>query len=360
MGGRVFKEYFDGNESLRMNREQYDTVKKTIVEFLYWSADYYSRISANDIASYESIYYCFPVNFTDKDSFGDVDVVVNKWFDDVEPLELQLKKYFNECVVVKRNGPIVHFLYDNKYQIDFLLTKTQDMISKAFYLSYSIGMLLGIIARHMGTSLSMEGLRTRHTDILIYCDSNYKIFQYFRLSVDEYNDIKTEEDAFKFIWSCPFATHEVFESSLASCKHRKREVDNKTFKRFFEWLQKQPKKEKSEILYIPTTDHEQMKYLYDVFGCDVMEGVEKKIAWQQYQKNVINQRQTDHYNFAWFVDNIETEVNEIYWKIHNEVDSMVQFGKLFSKFKNKVNILELNREEIKTEIKQFIKDEYRL
>ena len=103
-----------------------------------------------------------------------------------------------------------------------------------------------------------------------------------------------------------------------------------------------------------------MKYLYDVFGCDVMEDVEKKIAWQQYQKNVINQRQTDHYNFAWFVDNIETEANEIYWKIHNEVDSMVQFGKLFSKFKNKVNILELNREEIKTEIKQFIKDEYRL
>ena len=39
---------------------------------------------------------------------------------------------------------------------------------------------------------------------------------------------------------------------------------------------------------------------------------------------------------------------------------MVQFGKLFSKFKNKVNILELNREEIKTEIKQFIKDEYGL
>ena len=307
MGGRVFKEHFNGEESLKMDRETYFNNRQKISDFFL---DWIREVENDNDIFYTEGYFMFPNEFINKESFGDIDVIVCKnsenLYIDSESLQERIKKYFGEDSIIKTNGPIVHFLYQNKYQVDFILTDFYDMPIKHFYLSYSIGMLLGIIARHMGVAFGMEGLKIRNSDILIKSDSlygfsDYKVFEFFQLDENQYKNIKTEEDAFKFVWSCPFATHEVFKSSLANCKHRKREADSKVFKRFFEWLESQPEKSKDEIKYIPTTKHEQNYYLRSIFGDYTIDNVEKEIAWLNYKNSIIKDREQDHYNFSKFV-----------------------------------------------------------
>ena len=52
----------------------------------------------------------------------------------------------------------------------------------------------------------------------------------------------TEQETFRQIWNIQFVSKKLFEESLASCKHRKREADSKTFKRFFNYISQLPEK----------------------------------------------------------------------------------------------------------------------
>lgn len=319
MGGRVFKEKFNGNESLRMDIETYRSVLSDITPL-------FPKTSKCPQA-------LVPETFADKTNFGDIDVVLSKNYYDSKKIIKILKSKFGDNITIKVNGPIVHFLYKDKYQVDFILSN--EPVFTWYYLSYSVGMILGIIYRHLGFSLTMEGVKTRHSDVVITTDwaKAMRFIGFYWFEDFQFENKPTEQEVFKQIWDIQFVSKKLFEESLASCKHRKREADSKTFKRFFEYISQLPEKSQSDypIDLSKFSEYDKWDRAYDVFGNETMIQVEKKIAWKNYCKDVLDKRKREHFSYYDFLEIANKNYPKEFTRI-KEIDNK-KFGPLFNEFK---------------------------
>ena len=244
-----------------------------------------------------------------------------------------LKSKFGDNITTKVNGPIVHFLYKDKYQIDFILSN--EPVFTWYYLSYSVGMILGIIYRHLGFSLTMEGVKTRHSDVVVTTDwaKAMRFIGFYWFEDFNFDNKPTEQETFSQIWDIQFVSKKLFEESLASCKHRKREADSKTFKRFFKYISQLPEKSQSDypIDLRKFSEYDKWDRAYDIFGNEVMIQVEKKIAWKNYCKDVLDKRKREHFSYYDFLEIANKNYPKEFTGI-KETDNK-KFGPLFNEFK---------------------------
>lgn len=319
MGGRVFKEKFNGGESLRMDLETYQSVLSDITPLFPKTGKCPQGL--------------VPETFADKTNFGDVDIILSKKYYDSKKIIKILKSKFGDNITIKVNGPIVHFLYKDKYQIDFILSN--EPVFTWYYLSYSVGMILGIIYRHLGFSLTMEGVKTRHSDVVVTTDwaKAMRFIGFYWFEDFNFDNKPTEQETFSQIWDIQFVSKELFEESLASYKHRKREADSKTFKRFFEYISQLPEKSQSDypIDLSKWSDYDKWDRAYDIFGNEVMIQVEKKIAWKNYCKDVLDKRKREHFSYYDFLEIANKNYPKEFTGI-KETDNK-KFGPLFNEFK---------------------------
>lgn len=320
MGGRVFKEKFNGGESLRMDLYTYRSVLSDIMP-LFPRKD-------------ECPQALVPERFKDKINFGDIDIVLSNNYYDSKKIINILKSKFGDNITTKVNGPIVHFLYKDKYQVDFILSN--EPVFTWYYLSYSVGMILGIIYRHLGFSLTMEGVKTRHSDVVVTTDWDkaMRFIGFYWFDEFHYNNkTPTEQEAFEQIWNIHFVSKKLFEDSLASCKHRKREADSKTFKRFFEYISQLPEKSQSDypIDISKWSEYDKWDRAYNIFGSELMLKVEEKIAWKNYCKEVLDKREREHFSYYDFLEIANKNYPKEFTGIE-ETDNK-KFGPLFKEFK---------------------------
>jgi hypothetical protein len=196
-------------------------------------------------------------------------------------------------------------------------------------------MLLGIIYRHLGFSLTMEGVKTRHSDVVVTTDWHkaMRFIGFYWFDEFHFNNKKpTEQEAFEQIWDIQFVSKKLFENSLASCNHRKREADSKTFKRFFEYISQLPEKNQSDYIDLSKwSEYDKWDRAYNIFGYESMIQVEEKIAWKNYCKEVLDKREREHFSYYDFIEIANKNYPKKFTGIE-ETDNK-KFGPLFNEFK---------------------------
>lgn len=346
MGGRVFKDE-DGNPlAVRMNGEEYQKTKEFIIKEITNECSQKFR--------YPSDYFIMsPEEFRDKETFGDVDIICSN-VDEIPIKDIISKTNINP-LQIKQNGPITHILTSDYRQVDLIEAPWKHHLFYLFYLSCNVGQLFGIIARHLGLQLKMEGFHIRSSNTHIpVCYSNdlhdgmgrlWSIFEkvfkldYYMLNVFKNNP--TKENLFKLIWSSEFASHELFNDSLASCKHRKREADNPTYREFFNTIKDYPTKQNTH--YIPTTQMEQITYWRETFDSLISPNKFEDVLLQHFGTLYIRENMSkikkEHFDYDKFI--------EYSGLPKDDIESKKRYGQFRSKYK----VNNLNQKEIKELIK---------
>lgn len=296
MGGRVFKNQDGSLQADRISASDYKALKayfkRTILGYIYRYSKEVEPSRRQDFSNFE---FAIPRELEDKESYGDLDIlytadkfdlyhfIINSMPDQL----FQADGIVNFADRFKRNGNITHYLYKaenaKQYQIDFIEVPQAVWEDYKFYSNYSaLGMLLGNITRHFKVQFSLEGFKFKHTDVRIGpCN---KIFEFLCLDKELYEKLEnnpTKENLFEFVWSSPFATKEVFESSLASATHRKREANSPVWHEFYQWIQN---KEPKEQPWFPQTEMDLYIYLERIFGEEVKANIKEhlfKMFWSK-------------------------------------------------------------------------------
>lgn len=350
MGGRVFKNPDGTLKASRISIKEYEQLKEFYRhEFLDKA---YNAFNGQQYAAH--LKFETPKELTDKESHGDLDVLYTD-INDGNCFNLReiLKSYFqiseNEMQErAKTNGNILHFLHktedNNFYQIDFIKVPYNAWESYKFYSNYSaLGMLLGNVVRKFKIQYGLTGFKFKETDTIIGpCN---KVFEFLQLDRNLYNELEqnpTKENLFKFIWSSPFATKEVFEASLATATHRKREANSPLWNEFFKWIQTQADKPNTKF---PTTELDLHIYLRRIFGNEADLAI-KKHLFELFWKDKEIQLKRNHFDFDDFLDLLKN-TNGIDLKTH-------EIQKLYGQFRKEIpELFSLMKDEIKGRFENF-------
>lgn len=175
--------------------------------------------------------YRIPKFCSDKESFGDIDIlyIPNDLFD-IQRIseELQSKE-------VVKNGPVTSIEYNN-FQIDLIRTTPNEIELSCDYLSWSnFGKLIGIICSqvnlifgHNGLFLNVE-LDKQYYKILLSKDSS-TIFKFLGLDYNRFKiGFQTEIEMFQYVKTCNLYCDSIFLESQNNDFPKKR---TDTFSRF--------------------------------------------------------------------------------------------------------------------------------
>lgn len=380
MGGKVFKNEDGGLVASRVSKEMYKEIQNELVKNFCETFGYnFDEEKSN--YSYSLHNYCelpfkfiSPAEFSDKEDYGDVDILYPTGID----IKSALQHSYPQWNQFKKNGDILHWLYKDKYQIDWIPVSERCFNAEYFYLSHSKGMLLGIIARHLGLSFGLHGFEMRDTGVCfrpIYSDSSlrpkeeYKklVAKVFHINIDMFKQLEEsgkKEDLFKMIWSSEFVNKDLFAQSLTSCKHRKREAQSSIYVEFMQWVDKQPEKEVS--LYIPQTEVEKNNFYEEVFGKYLTDNVLKEHYYRLYMKEHKAKMYTDHFDSKKFITyafnlgykQIFSAYYDAEHAFNGDIFDLSNYDivikKLYGKFREEVDVMKMCQIEIKRELEKFL------
>jgi len=218
MGGNLFE------ASVRLNREEFDLVVYNIKQ------------------SIESLVYKYHIliPYTDKDSFGDVDILINvpKNTNVYEMISL----LFPDCPI-SHNSNTISILYDGRYHIDFMYYTDNYHTAVNFYQYGDLGNILGRIANKFNCKFGFEGLYYKYNnnqysrDILISKDMTIilKILGFNLDAINIYlNGFKTENDIFEFVCSSDFFNPRFFLLSELNHENRTRKAKSEMYNNFLQ------------------------------------------------------------------------------------------------------------------------------
>lgn len=233
MGGSALKQF--GIETERFSKIAYDIICQEVSEIL------------ND----RKLFFSFVEAYREKESFGDLDVVINSCSILSNITEL-IDEEFHPRKIFK-NGNTYSFDYKN-FQIDFIIHSPKDFYSAVDYYKYSpCGNLVGKIAHQFDLTYGHEGLkffirenlmsddkRSTNKNLLkevVICNDTEKIHKLFGLDHYIWNEgFDTEEEIFKWITKSHFFNPDLF--SFENMNHQARTRDRKRpdYNRFVNWL----------------------------------------------------------------------------------------------------------------------------
>lgn len=323
MGGKALQQF--GAE--RFSKKEYYDICNELKNIFYKEYNNYKFKDLNNLIS-------FPKILPDKENFGDIDIIVKN------PIELNICKNINDWiikifgnVIIKPNGNVYSFLYKNKYQIDLIIAPIEKFDNYILYYDWSgLSMFFGVIARHMGLKFGLNGFELRQItnkcgDIQIP-KTNNEFFNFFKISKEIYDKgFQNEIDIFKYIWSCPYACHKIFEKPSGAAKHRKREKDSKLYNNFLKWVFNQQPKKSNDIFQLPVTFKDKILLIreatnehHDISVKSKFEIHLENIVLQNYWQNI----DKEHFNFNIFTD----------WF---QFDSIIDAGKCYSYISKQLN-----------------------
>jgi len=210
MGGKAIKKV----ETRRYTRKEFEDLRGRIKWFSRYSG---GRVHIVDF-------------FFEKDSFGDVDVLVEMTHP--EAAENILKNVAHNEVV--RNGTVISFDINGNFQCDLIKVPTEDWdFAKAFYAYNDLGLILGRMARRLGFTYGFDGLKYKvysedKTTKLgeIFLSKNPKeAFELFELDWTEFEKgFNNMDEVFDYVFKSRFATQKIFERNFQNSANRRRDA----------------------------------------------------------------------------------------------------------------------------------------
>lgn len=179
--------------------------------------------------------------YREKQSFGDMDIVVQKpkhgWVDWNEILT----QSFNSKEIV-HNGPVISFEYKG-FQIDLISTPVEHYDFAVNYYSYNdICNLIGRITHKMGIKFGHDGLwyilrdgDTKIADLLITTDFK-KALEAFDFSYERFVEgFDNLEDIFNYVSTNKYFNPDIYLLENRNHTARVRDKKRKTYTSFLEW-----------------------------------------------------------------------------------------------------------------------------
>lgn len=184
------------------------------------SKEEYQQIKTNVLEKFqlENVNIDFPIELSEKESFGDLDILYNE---SINMKEIIIKLFHPEEIVV--NGDVISFNYDN-FQIDMIKCKYLEFAK--FYFSYGdFGGIMGRIMNHYGFKFGHEGfwlnvyleknqsVDETHSYGKIILTTDPKDFcKFIGLDYDKFFTLTTITKIFEYIKSSKYFNPLIFET----------------------------------------------------------------------------------------------------------------------------------------------------
>lgn len=224
MGGNALKNCL----TVRLDRSQYIDLEKDVLNKL-----------KQKFSNVRTLPYYF-----EKESFGDMDLIVEKPKPSNKELEEFLFTNFNTKEVYF-NSDVVSFEY-NQFQIDLIFTSKDNIETSIFYFSYNdLNNICGKVYKqfdlkfgHKGLYFPLRGIYgTEVSEILISKDCR-KIYQFGGFDYDRYLlGFNNLEKIFEFCCSSKYFNYEKFQLENIGHQDRTRNRKRKTYMQFLTWLE---------------------------------------------------------------------------------------------------------------------------
>ena len=227
MGGRALKSV----ETRRYSREEFDTVSKELIDILQLRFD-------------RAI---VPLFYKNKETFGDIDIIVDTKCTSTLNFDGNLIRKFIENRFkpneIFHNGNAYSFDY-KEVQVDLICVKPEDFDSNYHYLAFNdLGNFIGRLAQSIGFKYGQEGLFYNHysdanTKTKIIVSKDYpKIFKFLGLDYDKWLEgFDTLEEIFEYVISSQLFNPEMFQLSELNKINRERNLKRMSYMSFLDYI----------------------------------------------------------------------------------------------------------------------------
>lgn len=238
MGGNAFNHV--GYESKRMTKQEFETAEFEVHKILHDLG----------IEAYSIPYV------REKESFGDIDIVVVKEYDrSVKEIICENASLFqieNDNQVF-RNGDVISVLYQGKFQVDFIFTTQDIKFYHREYLSHNdLGNLIGRIIKESGFQHGHNGLfyvyrEGNHYKELIELTTDYsKALEILGLDVEKFYDgFDTFTEMFEYVTSSKYFKKSRFALENLNNRNRVRDKKRKVYNEFLKYIETIPDGDKT-------------------------------------------------------------------------------------------------------------------
>lgn len=228
MGGTAFKHL------------GYDSERMTVSEFKQYEQEIVDTLDKLGIENYKIPYV------KEKDSFGDIDIVVVKQSDvgifDKIVENIELFGLTDDFVV--RNKQFMSILYKQKYQVDFISTSSDYAEYNVNYLSYNdLGNIIGRVIKESGFRHGHDGLyyvyrEGNHYKQLIPLSKDYsKTLEILGLDPSVFKKgFDTFTEMFEYVSSCKYFKKSRFDLENLNNRNRVRDRKRKVYNQFVNYV----------------------------------------------------------------------------------------------------------------------------
>lgn len=202
-----------------------------------------------------------PLFYHNKETFGDIDVIVDIGGREDLDIRNYLSVYFDPTEIF-HNGNCYSF--DHKeVQVDFMCVKSEDFDSNYHYLAFNdLGNYIGRIAHRLGLKYGQEGLWYNHYQkgqnlgkVMISKDYR-EIFKFLDLDYDRWLEGFDElEDTFEFVLTSKYFDSDMFQLDSLNRINRERNLKRASYMSFLDWIHENHPNVIGEYLDGPDDDY---------------------------------------------------------------------------------------------------------
>lgn len=186
--------------------------------------------------------------FKSKESFGDMDILMNKGYYDISHPEFKKKlKDIFKYNEIYCNGNVWSLDY-KEIQIDLIFTKEKDFLTSDLYYAYNdLGNLMGRIANKFGTRYGHYGLkyklrskfdRTQIIGEFLLSKDPIKIFDFLGYNYSKFNyGFNTLEEVFEFVINGKYFNKEIFAYENLDHQNRTRNRKRASYASFLDYIE---------------------------------------------------------------------------------------------------------------------------
>lgn len=232
MGGRALKTAF----TRRYEKAEFLALKDEVVKIL----------------DKEFEYKTVPLYYRDKESFGDLDVVI-AWepgqCDDGNAIRAYIESTFKPTEIF-HNSNSNSWSFDYKEcQVDFIMCPKADFWCYYHYFAYNdLGNFIGVLARNIGLKYGQEGLfydhyfKEKNVGRIIVSKTYPEIFKFLDLDylmfMRGFNNL---EEIFAFITTSKYYNGEFFQLSALNKINRERNLKRTSYMAMLDYIETNPK-----------------------------------------------------------------------------------------------------------------------
>lgn len=235
MGGNALKNC----ETRRYKKDEYNDLVKEVIQKL----NNIPEITKKQV----------PFSYRDKESFGDLDIViVHNCYD----LKGSINKEFNPKEIVS-NGDCLSFEY-KEFQIDLIKSSIEHFNTTLEYLNWNdLGNIIGRVAHKFGLKYGHKGLSYiiknesgyKPRELLISKDIR-KILEFLGFNFSKYTlGFDTLNDIYRYVRYSEFFNSDIFSFEEMNHTNRVRNKKRSTYQGFIDYLNNQHEVEKSFLKY---------------------------------------------------------------------------------------------------------------